>query len=369
MPAPANPSAQPEAGSLREAAAAIAKQSTTAAPPAQPASPEVTTGRMKVVSTPVADPSTLTDEGTDDADDAPETGSSRIADPDDFEAEDDSVAGAADPDDDLGEEGLSVRSLPPERLDETFTVKAANGIQKVSLKQLIRSHAHVAEGVAQAQAARQERAAIDQAAGVYLNRLRAVEEVLGKLNGTERTQEQWQELYRTNPMEYMRERDVARERQEQLRLVQQERQQAEQHRQALRQQQISEVVQAEAARLVEKFPKLADPQMATKFQNAVVGYLKQSLGATDQELSQLLDHRLFVLAYKAYRYDKGKTMQKSVKAKAVDAPPVAALAPGQPKPAAVRNEGPVKKALSNLRQTGSVADAAALISARNKQRR
>lgn len=368
MPAPANPSAPPEAGSLREAAAAIAKQSTTAAPPAQPASPEVTTGRMKVISTPVADPSTLTDEGTDDADDAPDSGSSRIADPDDFEAEDEGVAGVADTDD-LGEEGLSVRSLPPERLDETFTVKAANGIQKVSLKQLIRSHAHVAEGVAQAQAARQERAAIDQAAGVYLNRLRAVEEVLGKLNGAERTQEQWQELYRTNPMEYMRERDIARERQEQLRLVQAERQQAEQHRQALRQQQISEVVQAEAARLVEKFPKLADPQMATKFQSAVVGYLKQSLGATDQELGQILDHRLFVLAYKAYRYDKGKTMQKSVKAKAVEAPPVAALAPGQPKAAAARNEGPVKKAISNLRQSGSVADAAALISARSKQRR
>lgn len=359
MPNPANPPS-PEAGSIREAAALITARQQPAPANQPPASPVVEGGRMRVVSeTP---PEGGAPEPEPETDEAPE--GAPASDFDDFEE------GTPEPEGDEGDVKLSVKALPPERLDEKFTVRAAGEVREVSMRELFNGYARGAEGQQQALAARQERAMIDKAAGAYLQRLKSVEEVLTKLNDApERTTEQWQELYRTDPMGYFRERDMAREKQEQLKLVQNERAQAEQHRAQLRQQQISDVVNHEAQRLVERFPKLANPEVAAKFQGEVVGYLKSALGATDQELGQILDHRLFVLAYKAMRYDGGKKMQKAVKAKAVDAPPVQQLAPGQPRPSSSSGIGTVKKAVAALERSGSVADAAALLSARNKQRR
>ena len=110
------------------------------------------------------------------------------------------------------------------------------------------------------------------------------------------------ELLESDPQEYLRQQHAHNQRAQQF-------QQAMQYRQALsaqeaqeQQRQQAEFVQQENKLLLEKMPELRDDTKRTAAFSEVAKFL-QSAGYTPDELNALTDHRAFVVAMKAAKYD------------------------------------------------------------------
>lgn len=87
----------------------------------------------------------------------------------------------------------------------------------------------------------------------------------------ERTEEQWSELYREDPMLYMKEKEDLRDRQARAQAVQQE-------QYALQQR----LLQSEQAKLLERIPEWQNDEVANKERDSIVTYAKR-FGFNDQE--------------------------------------------------------------------------------------
>lgn len=117
---------------------------------------------------------------------------------------------------------------------------------------------------------------------------------------------------------------------------------------------------AEAQKLVQKLPQLADEKRGAEERARVKAYLK-SEGFTDQELANLVDSRTAVMAWKASQYD---AIQKS---KPLTEKKVAALPkfirPGASTSKSAQKADALSQLQQRLRKSGSVDDAARLMKA------
>ena len=84
------------------------------------------------------------------------------------------------------------------------------------------------------------------------------------------------------------------------------------------------------------------------------GFAK-SIGFTDQELSQVYDHRAVLALYKAMQYDKLQKGKPGVVKKVADAPKT--MKPGVASQADVEADA-TKKLMGQLRKSGKKGDAA-----------
>lgn len=126
----------------------------------------------------------------------------------------------------------------------------------------------------------------------------------------------------------------------------------EQHQQQVaqrRQQLMASKVAEEQRKLVEAIPSWANDDVRQKEQAELISYAK-SVGMTDQDLANLVDHRAILLLRKAQKYDalqqgKGKVREKAKKARTIK--------PGNPKRGQTRTsrKKAVAKARERLRST------------------
>ena len=118
------------------------------------------------------------------------------------------------------------------------------------------------------------------------------------------------------------------------------------------QEQHEKLVMEESRKLQEALPETATREGQEAFWKSAVETAKR-IGFTQQELAQVTDHRVLMLAHWA---KKGMAAEKSAtkaKAKAAKAPPAAPRKPGQPAKQANRNA----EAMRKLARTGSIRDA------------
>ena len=106
--------------------------------------------------------------------------------------------------------------------------------------------------------------------------------------------------------------------------------------------------------LITAIPDWMDEGVRNKEVADVFGKMRD-IGFSDAELTDLADHRLFVMARKALMFDK--IQSQDIKSKEVKNPPKVQQ-PGNGK--ASEERGDVKTLRSNLKKSGSVKDAAAL---------
>lgn len=129
------------------------------------------------------------------------------------------------------------------------------------------------------------------------------------------------------------------------------------------QQQMQERLAAESQALMQRMGWKNEEQAAAEKAN-VVNYLRSELGASDQELSTIIDHRLVVLADKARRYDelmkKGTEHKKRVLK--LNGKKIGKPGARQSKAQAQQDVRSAKRAA--LKKSGNVRDAAALIADR-----
>ena len=230
------------------------------------------------------------------------------------------------------EEVEAVEAVEENPGDEVYRVRIGDDEVDLTLEELrlgymrqgdyTRKTQQVAEGRKQAEA---ELEALQAQRSSYANQLAQLETALSQ---SEPTQEYWNALEAEDPIEFVKQREAMRDRRDALAQVQSEQQrvQTEQHQQL--QAQAQERLAQETGKLLDVIPEWRDAEVATKQKNAVYTYAQRHLGFSEQELSQVSDHRAVNALRKAYLYDE-LMKQKPAATKKTKAAPKMAKA-GQP---------------------------------------
>lgn len=200
------------------------------------------------------------------------------------------------------------------------------------------------EAEAELSQVRQERA-------YYAQMLGALEQQLAQAD----QQPDWDRLYQENPNEWVRQRELWRDKQDKLSAVK-----AEQERlTATAQQEAAKVKQEqlklEAQKLMDAIPEWKDSKKAA-VERAKLMDAAKAVGYADSELEQIMDHRAVVLLRKAALYDELMGKKSTIK-------PVPSKGPKTSKPGSAGSQptkqSEAKQAQSRLAKTGSMKDAAA----------
>jgi len=245
---------------------------------------------------------------------------------------------------------------------QRFTVKAAGEEKEVTLEELMQGYQLGAdytkktqEVAEQRKAVEAERRAVEEAKQVrdtYAQRLQAIEQFL---TSGEDSSEDLAAMKENDPIGYAVRVAELTEKKEQLAQVRAEQQRLAQQQQAEQQQTMAKMVQQEAQKLSQVLPEFSDPAKGEQLRSEIRNYGK-SVGFTDAELSQVYDSRHVLMLHKAMQYDKLQKSKPNVKKKVAEAPKMVKSGTKVKE----GNRDVRKKQMNKLKQTGRVADAAAL---------
>lgn len=262
------------------------------------------------------------------------------------------------------DEGEEEAEVEEEDLEETqyYTVKAAGEEKQVTLDELMQGYQLGAdytkktqEVAEQRKAVEAERRAVEEAKQVrdtYAQRLQAIEQFL---TSGEDSPEDLAAMKENDPIGYAVKVAELTEKKEQLAQVRAEQQRLAQQQQAEQQQSMAQMVQQEAQKLSQVLPEFSDPTKGEQLRNEIRNYGK-SVGFTDQELAQVYDSRHVLMLHKAMQYDKLQKSKPNVKKKVAEAPKMVKAGTKVKE----GNRDVRKRQMNKLKQTGRVADAAAL---------
>ena len=156
------------------------------------------------------------------------------------------------------------------------------------------------------QVAEQRKAAEAELANVqaqrknYADQLEVLEQ---SLNQGEPTQEYWEQLYTEDPLEYTRQKDLARDRKDALAQVAVEKQRVHEEHLAELQSAAQKDLAVQHERMRELIPEWLNEEVAAKEKNDVVTYAQRQ-GFTPEELQGVSDARAVAMIRKAYLYDE-----------------------------------------------------------------
>jgi hypothetical protein len=282
------------------------------------------------------------------------------------ESEEDSTAAASEEDDsgveDAPDEETSEEQSGEEEEQEeqeqpqTFTVKVDGKEVAVTLDELQKGYsrtqdytrktqqiAEVRKQVeAETQAVRAERGQYAQLLGALQAQLQASE-----------PQVDLDRLYNEDPIEWVRQKEVLRERQEKAYAIQAEQQRLVQLSQQEQQQSMQQHLESQKDALLAALPEWKDPKKA-KLEKAMLIESAKSAGFSDEDLKSVYDHRLVLLLRKAALFDQMVSKRQGIK-------PVVNNGPRPAKPGAagrVSATSEVTRAKQRLAKTGRVDDAA-----------
>jgi hypothetical protein len=171
----------------------------------------------------------------------------------------------------------------------------------------------------------------------------------------------WQQLASEQPAEYVRlsaERDALRGR---VAGIQAEIQRVTQQAQQQQLYHWHEVRQAEQARLIEAMPEFGHAEKGPRLAGDMRQWL-QKHGFSEQEIGQVIDHRVILVAHKAMLADRAAEARRAAETKRTSPPAAPVQPPGAPRQrsdsaAAQRRQ----QKMATLRRTGSEKDAVSLL--------
>jgi hypothetical protein len=163
-------------------------------------------------------------------------------------------------------------------------------------------------------------------------------------------------LYNEDPIEWVRQKEVMRERQEKALAIQAEQQRLAQLSQYEQQRAMEEQLSSQKDALLAALPEWRDPKKA-KAEKALVVESAKAAGFSEEDLKSVYDHRLVLLLRKAGLYDQMMSKRQGIK-------PVVNNGPRPAKPGAagrVSTTTESTRAKQRLAKTGRVDDAASAI--------
>lgn len=242
----------------------------------------------------------------------------------------------------------------------TYKVKVGKEEMEVPLDELLKGYSRTSDytrktqEVAEARkAVEAERQKIEEAARLrdtYAQRLQVIEQMLSQGEKGE----DLAALKESDPIGYAVKIAEQTEREKQLAAVRAEQQRIAQQQQAEQSQRLQAHLQAEALKLQEAIPEMADPAKGQAIKTDIRNYAKK-IGFSDEELAQVYDSRAVTALYKAMQFDKLTQGKADAVKKVAQAPRM--MRPGTFTPEA-RESSEAKKLRERLRQSGKKNDAA-----------
>lgn len=243
---------------------------------------------------------------------------------------------------------------------QVFTVKVDGKEVEVTLDELQKGYSRTQDYTRKTQQIAEARKAVEAETAAIRAEREQYAQLLGALQQQlESAGEQpvdWDRLYAEDPIEWVRQRELARDKQERKAAIQSEQQRLSQ----LTVQQQTEEMKAKLAQeqelLISAVPEWKDPQKA-KAEKALLVEFGRKIGFSEDELKNVYDHRAVIALRKAALYDQMVSKRKDIK-------PVVNNGPRPVKPSAagrVSSTTEGTRAKQRLAKTGRVDDAAKAI--------
>jgi hypothetical protein len=240
---------------------------------------------------------------------------------------------------------------------QVFTVKVDGKEVDVTLEELQKGYSRTQDYTRKTQ----QIAEVRKQTEAELQEVRAEREQYAQLLGALQAQVQqaaqpqvdWDRLYNEDPIEWVRQRELARENQEKAVAIQSEQQRLAQLSQREQLQQREALLAQEQEALVAAIPEWKDAKKA-QAEKAMLVQFGQKIGFTPDDLKNVVDHRAVVMLRKAALYDQMMSKRGQIK-------PVTNNGPRPAKPGAagrVSSNTEAMRAQQRLAKTGRVDDAA-----------
>jgi len=168
----------------------------------------------------------------------------------------------------------------------------------------------------------------------------------------------WDRLEKDNPVQWLKEKQLERDRQGQVQAVQIEQSRMQQLLHDQNQQELGQRLESERTLVLEKIPEWSDSNIQSNEQRALAEF-GASVGFSREELDTIYDHRALMVLRDAWKYNQlvnGEKVQ-SVKSKIKNAKP------GGKQISQQMRGRKHKDQRAKLKQTGKVKDAASLLGA------
>ena len=258
----------------------------------------------------------------------------------------------------------AVEEVQEEQVEETprYRVKVDNEELEVDLDELIKGYSRTSDYTKKTQSLAEqrkqveaERTKIEEAARLrdtYSQRLQVIEQMLSA-----QPEEDLTALKDSDPVGYAIKVAEKMEREKQLSAVRAEREAVQAKQAAEQQERLKAHLSQEAERLKAAIPDLADEVKGEVIRKEIRDYAKSN-GWTDQELSQVYDHRAVIALYRAMQFEKLQKAKPAVQKKVAEAPK--ALKPGVGSQRIDKDSEMAKKLSKQLKQSGRTRDAAAI---------
>ena len=239
----------------------------------------------------------------------------------------------------------------------SFNVKVDGIEQEVTLEELQNGYSRQQDYTRKTQELSQQRknfetqqAELAKKDAIYAQLLPQLE---ASLNGELANEPDWNALYESDPIAYVREKDIWEDKKKKLEAARAEHKRLQDENAQKQQEELAKFVEYGNQQLVEKIPEWTDAEVSQKEKSAISSYAMNELGFTPQEIGQVYDYRILLglrdgmLYRKQLEASKKKPTQKAV---ARVARPGTSNTP--------KTTAPAKKARQKLAKTGKVQDAA-----------
>ena len=302
---------------------------------------------------------------------APEKGQAEVDETQPVEESEEDTETAASEEDESGVEDAPEEETPEEQSEEddqepeeqeeqqTFTVKVDGKKVSVTLDELQNGYQRFSDYSRKTQQIAEVRKQVEQ----ETQAIRTEREQYAQLLGALQTQLQSSEpqvdlerLYHEDPIEWVRQKEVMREKQEKLGAIQSEQQRLYQVSQYDQQRAMEAQLASQQEALMAALPDWKDPKKA-KAEKALVIESAKAAGFTDEDLKSVYDHRLVLLLRKAALFDQMVSKRQGIK-------PVVNNGPRTAKPGAagrVSTTTESTRAKQRLAKSGRIDDAASAI--------
>ena len=301
---------------------------------------------------------------------APEQGQAEVDETQPAEVSDEDTEVAASEDDDSGVEDAPDNESAEEQSEEseeseeqeqpqTFTVKVDGKEVDVTLDELQKGYSRTQDYTRKTQQIAEVRKQVEQETQAVRAERQQYAQLLGALQAQLQVSEpqvDLERLYNEDPIEWVRQKEVLRERQEKAYAIQAEQQRLSYVGQQEQQRAMEEHLESQKDALLAALPEWKDPKKA-KAEKALVLESAKSVGFSDDDLKSVYDHRLVLLLRKAAMYDQMVSKRQGIK-------PVVNNGPRPAKPGAagrVSTTTESTRAKQRLAKTGRVDDAASAI--------
>jgi hypothetical protein len=301
---------------------------------------------------------------------APEQGQAELDETQPAEESEEDLEAAASEEDESGVEDASDEETSEEQSEEeeeteegeqpqTFTVKVDGKEVSVTLDELQKGYSRTQDYTRKTQQIAEVRKQAEQETQAVRAEREQYAQLLGALQAQLQSSEpqvDLERLYHEDPIEWVRQKEVMRERQEKLGAIQSEQQRLSQVSQYEQQRAMEAQLASQQEALLAALPDWKDPKKA-KAEKALVIESAKAAGFTDEDLKSVYDHRLVLLLRKAALFDQMVSKRQGIK-------PVVNNGPRPAKPGAagrVSTTTESVRAKQRLAKTGRIDDAASAI--------